>query len=183
MFRYGQICALMWRRRGRRVGCYSAAHPSFVAQRRVGTPRRIPRSVNPSEIVNLPVYFGHGRRSHCPRRGDGQPQGSRAAYQGDPGPHALARHDRGREPPRPSHAPLYGASHDRSCILRGQTSEGSLASWQHFLCRRSHRYPVAQDVVLALMLWSGDIGCFWLYGDGVMRKSCIRTSENSLPGI
>ena len=29
---------------------------------------------------------------------------------------------------------------------------------------------MSQDVVLALMLWSGDIGSFWPYGDGVMRN-------------
>jgi hypothetical protein len=27
-----------------------------------------------------------------------------------------------------------------------------------FRCRRSHLYPVSQDVVLTLTLWSGDIG-------------------------
>jgi hypothetical protein len=67
------------------VGCSAAAHPSFVVQRRVG----IPRSVNASEVANLPVYFVHGQRRHRAPRGNGQPQGSRAAYQGDPEPHAL----------------------------------------------------------------------------------------------
>src|SRR5215203_2269226 len=52
----------------------------------------------------------------------------RAAHQGDPEPHALTGHDRWREPPRPPYAPVYGARHDRSCILRGQASEGSLDS-------------------------------------------------------
>jgi hypothetical protein len=36
------------------VGCSAAAHPSFVVQRRVGTPQRIPRSVNPSEDAARP---------------------------------------------------------------------------------------------------------------------------------
>ena len=27
---------------------------------------------------------------------------------------------------------------------------------------------MSQVVVLTLMIWSGDIGCFWLYGNGVM---------------
>ena len=27
---------------------------------------------------------------------------------------------------------FYGTSHDRSCIPRGQASEGSLDSWRHF---------------------------------------------------
>ena len=44
----------------------------------------------------LPVYFVHGRRRHRPRRGDGQPQGSRTAHQGNPEPHALTGYDRRR---------------------------------------------------------------------------------------
>jgi hypothetical protein len=57
-----------------------------------------------------------------------EPQGGRAAYQGDPGAHARAGYDRQRELPRPSHAPLHGARHDRSCIPRGPAPEGSLTS-------------------------------------------------------
>src|SRR5829696_2837063 len=62
------------------------------------------------------VYSGHGRRRYRPRRGYGQPQGSRTAHQGDSEPHALAGYDRWREPPRPTHTPFYGARHDRSRI-------------------------------------------------------------------
>src|ERR687890_107585 len=51
--------------------------PVVVATRSFGRPRRIPRSLNPSEAANLPVYFGHGQRRHRSRRSDGQPQGSR----------------------------------------------------------------------------------------------------------
>ena len=33
------------------------------------------------------------------------------------------------------------------------------------------------------MLWSGDIGCFWLYGDGVMRNHALAAgfSGHDLP--
>src|SRR5829696_8212959 len=48
----------------------------------------------------------------------------------------------GEEPPRPPHAPFYGARHDRSCIPRGQASEESLT------CR-----------------W-GDCQRLWVLGDG-----------------
>src|SRR5215217_150860 len=68
----------------------------------------------------------YSRRRHRPRRGDGQPQGGWTAHQGDSEPHALAGHDRWREPPRPTHAPLYGARHDRGRVPRGQASERSL---------------------------------------------------------
>jgi hypothetical protein len=46
---------------------------------------------------------------------------------------------------------------------------------------RSHLYPVSQDVVMTLMLWSGDIGCFWLYGSGVMRNPALGLRRISLP--
>jgi hypothetical protein len=46
---------------------------------------------------------------------------------------------------------------------------------------RSHLYPVSQDVVMTLMLWSGDIGCFWLYGSGVMRNPTLGLRRISLP--
>src|SRR5215208_8140757 len=57
----------------------------------------------------------------------GQPQGRRAAHQGDSEPHALLGHDRWRELPRPPYAPFYGARHDRSCVPRSPAPDGSLA--------------------------------------------------------
>src|SRR5215212_5253312 len=126
----------------------------------------------------LLVYFAHGRRRHRPRRGNGQLQGSRAAHQSDPEPHALAGYDRWREPPRPSYAPFYSACHDRSRIPRGQASEGSLASWQHFSMQAVAslsgvaRYcvdPNALEWGLRLFL------AVWERG---YAEFCIRTSEN-----
>ena len=80
------------------------------------------------KLLSWPAYNFPPPTLHRPRRGYGQPQGSRAAYKGNPEPHALAGHDRWRESPRPPHAPFYGARHDRSRIPRGQASEGSLVS-------------------------------------------------------
>jgi hypothetical protein len=47
---------------------------------------------------------------------------------------------------------------------------------------RSHLYPVAQDVVLTLVLWNGAIGCFWPYGNGVMRNPALGFQRLNLPG-
>jgi hypothetical protein len=32
---------------------------------------------------------------------------------------------------------------------------------------------VSEDVVLTLLLWCGDIGCFWPYGNGVVRNPAL----------
>ena len=79
------------------------------------------------------------------------------------------------------YASLYGARHDRSSILRGPASEGSLAGWQHFS-------------VQALASLSGVAGCcddpnaleraHWLFlalWGRDYAESYIKTSENSLP--
>jgi hypothetical protein len=42
-------------------------NPARVFVRGAGTPRRIPPSLNSSEVANLAVYFGHGQRRHRPR--------------------------------------------------------------------------------------------------------------------
>jgi hypothetical protein len=100
-------------------------YPSSIALSRRASGRRRNHRVIGGCLL---VYFEHGRRRHRPRRGDGQPQGSRTAHKGNPEPHALTGHDRWRELPRPSYTPFYGARYDRSRIPRGPASEGYLAS-------------------------------------------------------
>src|SRR5215211_2135944 len=99
-------------------------HPTAYAS--VGSRRSRERRNNRVIGGCLLVYFCHGRRRYRARRGDGVPQGSRATHQSDSEPDALAGHDRWRELPRPSYAPLYGARHDRSRIPRSAASQGSL---------------------------------------------------------
>ena len=50
-----------------------------------------------------------------------------------------------------------------------------------FLCRRWHLYPVSQDVVMTLMLWSGHTSYFWLYGDGIMRNPTLKLRRTPFP--
>src|SRR5829696_10023197 len=129
----------------------------------------------------LLVYSGHGRERHRSRRDDGQPKGSRTAYQGDPGPHALARHDRWRGLPQPPHAPLYGTRHHRGCIPRSSASEGSLASWQHFSMQAAASLPRVGRCCVDPNALEWGIGCFWLYGNGVMRNPALGLRRISLP--
>jgi hypothetical protein len=63
------------------LGLDNAAKEHPAAYASVG--RRRSRERRNNRVIGgcLLVYFGHGRQRHRPRRGDGQPQGSRPAIQ------------------------------------------------------------------------------------------------------